>query len=718
MQGLTASIVPAAGAVVFLLSYPLLRHLATATDWRPSVPTLFVAWLCAYLLVYFLCGPASFIAWDGEGNLAVAMHHYMATGHDGGRFSHAIGGGQDMYTWFVGMQFLNPEPLLFHVFPTWVAVLAHKAAIGALGFVGSYLLARRVAPHSSMLALALAMLYPVSHDYLLTYSTEFGTGFAAIPLVVHLCVARTGARTYWPWVFVAATIIAAAEPMKVFPALLVAYVGVAVLLPGVSLRRAAAAFLICVVAAVLSWHEVLYALLVSAPHLQRALGGGAPQAAPLAMAAAETFRMTHGYGIASGILAASAGALLLRGAPAAGRAAAAAVWALASMTAAHAFPWDRIGLPFLNQLNHQMYMVLALGTLMTPMAALAFAGPHGPGADRRGGWRPAAVVMAVALGVLSARIASDLIRLTQSGGQSLFHGIDALAEPDWKPDRSYRTATFGEMPSPNVVAGYYGFDAFDGQLNLNPAHWSDYWLAVVRGNRKHIAGTRLGWDWSLWDGAAYDAERSIRFDLLAIANVRYLFSPLPLSAHGPRPLHVPPRERWGRVRPEFFDGLGAYLRFRLKRVFDPGDVYVYELPDALPRVFAASRLVPVPSGMGTEAFHELVARTAPDRGAVVSADDLPSLGEPHPLSVTSFVKVRDGYDIAVSAPAGGVVVVNNVHLPFWRATADGRPTPIVSANGVHMAVAVPPGTSTLGVRYDRPLLREAIFGGSASSITR
>ncbi|MBF0094549.1 MAG: hypothetical protein HQL34_08405 [Alphaproteobacteria bacterium] len=242
MQGLTASIVPAAGAVVFLLSYPLLRHLATATDWRPSVPTLFVAWLCAYLLVYFLCGPASFIAWDGEGNLAVAMHHYMATGHDGGRFSHAIGGGQDMYTWFVGMQFLNPEPLLFHVFPTWVAVLAHKAAIGALGFVGSYLLARRVAPHSSMLALALAMLYPVSHDYLLTYSTEFGTGFAAIPLVVHLCVARTGARTYWPWVFVAATIIAAAEPMKVFPALLVAYVGVAVLLPGVSLRRAAAGF--------------------------------------------------------------------------------------------------------------------------------------------------------------------------------------------------------------------------------------------------------------------------------------------------------------------------------------------------------------------------------------------------------------------------------------------------------------------------------------------
>ncbi|MBF0094283.1 MAG: hypothetical protein HQL34_07035 [Alphaproteobacteria bacterium] len=705
MQVLVTSTIVAVGVLASVSAYLALRRLISAGAWRPSLAMVFSLWLCLYLVEYALFGPASFIAWDGEGNLAIAMDHYLAALHDGGRYTHSIGGGQDMYTWFVGMQYLHPELLLFHLLPTWLVILLHKAMVGTLGFFGSYLLAKKLAPASTMLAVAVAMLYPVSHDYLLTYSTEFGAGFAAIPLVVYLCVGRSRARTYWPQVFAGAVILSTAEPMKIFPAFLVAYVGVALLLPGVSLRRAGGAFLVCVVAAVLNWHEVLYALVITAPHLQRALGGEVVQAASVPNAIAETLRMSYNSWIASGLLVLAFGSLLRQRSPMVGRAGIAAAWALVSMTVAHAFPWELIGLPFLNRLSHQMYMVLALGTLMTPVAALAFDEPR---PDRRGRWRPSLVIAAVALGVLAARTSHNLITLTHMGGQSLYTGIDALAKPDWPVDRTYRTATFAEMPPPNIVAGYYGFDIFDGQLNLNPTRWSDYWLAVVRGNRKHIVTTRLGWNWELWDGKSYDAERDIRFDLLAIANVRYLFSPLPLSSPSLKLLHAAPRERWGRVRPEFFDGLGAFLRYRLKRISDPGDVYVYELANALPRFFAASGLVSAAPDMAVPAYYDLVAATAPRLAAVVSQDDLHRLGQPHPLTVSGFAKVRDGFDITVEAPDGGVVVVNASHTPFWRAYADGRPLPVVPANGVHMAVAVPPGAALLTLRYERPLLREVI----------
>lgn len=48
-------------------------------------------------------------------------------------------------------------------------------------------------------------------------------------------------------------------------------------------------------------------------------------------------------------------------------------------------------------------------------------------------------------------------------------------------------------------------------------------------------------------------------------------------------------------------------------------------------------------------------------------------------------------DIAVEAPAGGFLVLNDIWYPWWRARVDGQPTAILKANVLFRAVALAPG---------------------------
>jgi hypothetical protein len=52
-------------------------------------------------------------------------------------------------------------------------------------------------------------------------------------------------------------------------------------------------------------------------------------------------------------------------------------------------------------------------------------------------------------------------------------------------------------------------------------------------------------------------------------------------------------------------------------------------------------------------------------------------------------------EVAVDAPTGGVLVLNDVWHPWWRATLDGAPAEILKANVIFRAVVVPPGRHTI-----------------------
>ncbi len=54
------------------------------------------------------------------------------------------------------------------------------------------------------------------------------------------------------------------------------------------------------------------------------------------------------------------------------------------------------------------------------------------------------------------------------------------------------------------------------------------------------------------------------------------------------------------------------------------------------------------------------------------------------------------------SPDGGFLVLNDLWHPWWFAELDGKPAPILRANVLFRAVAMPPGRHTVRFRF-RPV---------------
>jgi hypothetical protein len=138
------------------------------------------------------------------------------------------------------------------------------------------------------------------------------------------------------------------------------------------------------------------------------------------------------------------------------------------------------------------------------------------------------------------------------------------------------------------------------------------------------------------------------------------------------------------------------------------DLNIYRNPHARPRAWFVQTVDVLPAGMHLDRLAGADFDVA--GGALVDA----------PLAVAPSDRARvrsvdlsdpDELDIVVDAPDGGVLVVSQRSTPGWTATVDGRPTPLVRANAVLMALAVPQGARRVVLRFRHPWLR---LGGGIS----
>ncbi len=143
------------------------------------------------------------------------------------------------------------------------------------------------------------------------------------------------------------------------------------------------------------------------------------------------------------------------------------------------------------------------------------------------------------------------------------------------------------------------------------------------------------------------------------------------------------------------------------------DAYVYENPRALPRVML------VPEARQADLDGILKTGRWPDGfdpRRTVLLDQAPS---PPAASAAApgSVAIRDygttEVTLAVDAPAGGYVVLNDVWHHWWQVEIDGRPAEMLRANVLFRAVAVPPGRSTVRFVF-RPL--EGLFQDVAAEL--
>lgn len=132
-----------------------------------------------------------------------------------------------------------------------------------------------------------------------------------------------------------------------------------------------------------------------------------------------------------------------------------------------------------------------------------------------------------------------------------------------------------------------------------------------------------------------------------------------------------------------------------------GNAYVYENPAAFPRAQVVTCAMQVnfarmiESGEWPEAeYRETVLLEEPP--LCHTHRGLP----PDAARARILAYANDSIDIATSAPpGGGWLVLNDVWQPWWYATVDGVETPVLRANVMFRAVAIPEGVHEVSFRF-------------------
>jgi hypothetical protein len=129
------------------------------------------------------------------------------------------------------------------------------------------------------------------------------------------------------------------------------------------------------------------------------------------------------------------------------------------------------------------------------------------------------------------------------------------------------------------------------------------------------------------------------------------------------------------------------------------DAYVYENPRALPRVMMLGDHQVVD-------FSQLIANGWPadiDPRKTVLLEKAPRAASLTMFETAGTARLaryfNTAIEIEVNSPNGGIVLLNDVWHPWWRASIDGVETEIFRANVLFRAVQVPPGKFTVRLRF-------------------
>ncbi|KAF0225634.1 MAG: hypothetical protein FD176_320 [Rhodospirillaceae bacterium] len=687
-----------------------------------AVGPFFAAWAAIWLFEYVYLGQNSYVYPDDEGNWVIPFIK-LAAANGGNQLSHLIAADHETGASFLtGGAVLTFDGLLLSHLPAWIAIAVHKLAVVTLPFWGIYLLAVRGLGCRRAIAIAFAALITVSthHMMLVTYAT--GLSRALIPLACWFAVARLGRPGYWLGVTLYSGVIALCMvPVEGLLPLGASVLAVTLLLGRTSWRdllTVALAIAVLVVPLIINWADSLYGMMQLAP------------LSPYARNAVD--RAEWGYrlgqignalwqlwphsvnGLPQSLALSSLVVLFVGARPERWRALGTLLMPILIFAAIILFPWERLGLAAIR--GATLEYCLEAGVITAPLlGALA--------AEALFARWPKAVLagsFAVAVMLLAWVKAHNLLLHYDHGGQSAYRA-ENLVDAAWAPAEPFRVITLWHKyltPEQNVPSGFNGLAAFDQYLNISFANHQDYWsYGIMRSTPRRD----LDLQWHYWNGQAYELDRQASSALLGLANVRFIISPVPLVGESLRFVDGPkdlPKDRAILKMRRLNDGDNSWkrriadsvdeTRWHFERMFEYGKLYIYEIAQSKPRAYGARQIIEVADHMPPKEFHGLIERHAAENAAVLRHRDRPALPSAGQVTVTGLSLLPDGYDLSVSAPTDGLVLVNISFSPFLSAQCADQALTLSAANGVQTAVVVPAGCSDVRLRYYRPTAWEAL----------
>lgn len=693
----------------FVVIYMQFRRPITLQD-KFSVVKFGGLWAAILLFEFYALGPASYISMNIDGNLGISFYKFLADQHLGGQIAHGYGGGHDVgaMTGF-GTQFFSLEQIFSAIFPTWVTIFLLKLAVALTGFIGAYKLCRITGPTDRTVSAGLAILFTVSIPYNINASTWNGLGYSVLPWVIYLGVARANKQHYILGLFCLGILTSTTEPLHTFLAIAGTAVAAPIMLGKINFRTLFLPLIFILTFMFANWFEVFYALKQIAPtSIRGVINFKQPNLIEALVGAFTQFYLLKvgaiGIIVSMGVLAYLRHSYIWK-------AVGAVAVLIISYVALALIPWADIGLGVVSGLSPH-YLFYATTALMLPLISrtiniVDFQTRNGSsGIAHELKW-PMALIFGTAVAMLVLFKVENFSNFIYYGGQSQFHTIENLKERAWAPSEPFRVVTLRHYrPEPEIPSAFYGLDTYDAALSLTPAPYSIYWRdGILKGKGTEGFFGRLTLDREYFTKNSYDIERQADLNLLRAANVRFILSPIPLTGNldlvsGP---DSPP------LRPS--DGILAFVKDRVTKILRYGKIYVYSLTNSLPRIFAASQVRAINSAATDIEFLKVVSDVALSKIAVIRQNTKSVLRSKDPalINVEAISKIVSGYRAKISAPNGGILVLNVPPSKFWRAfDSNEKELRLFDVNMVQMGVAVSAGTQSVTYRYSRPTVRAQI----------
>lgn len=676
---------------------------------RSAVVAIGILWGAFCTIQYWMLGPFSALGQSDEHNALIPWLYFLTQVHDGSLFAHGYSGGIDATVGMdAGTQYVSVHRILFTALPPWLAILTLKLGAIGLAYSGGYGIARVGLGLEREKGIIIGLLASVGNLLIMGWAvSSTGWSIALLPVVFHVVCLRTDRQHYHLWVFVLALLYAASTTVKYLPALYVALLIGALLLPPKKTGRFAVGCALFGLVCLLNWLDVLYAFIQLAPESARA--NAAPALFPPHLALLYTIRYHADFLILPvGIVA--LGILAVRGDRFVFRAVPAFALAVGLGVVLSYVNWRTLGVPYLYAyrwtLLSEGYVLIVLIITARAMSNLDWAVPHRL-------WHlrlpPLSVAYFSTIAVLAAadHKALDIIRYQYYGGQAHLTRTAYLSDCNWRPREPFRVVTAPSLFAPNTPNAY-NLNTFDGDSNNFSQRKNLYFGLAVNRPAKPLENPTHNWLNVPSDASVLGT--TVNLDALRVANVRFVLSGRKLDDPG---LTLVSQTCSGGPFLGVNHQFEKWLRSWAPRAAT-NTPFIYEIPKAWPRVFVPTEFQVSAAAINDPTYYSELLGSPVEPIALFSRTDAYLLRDrkllPDAYVLMGYRIVPNGFDIEVALrrqAATGLVVVNAPYSRLWHATSGGHSVSVVPANGIHMALILEDINGLIELRYERHTLATA-----------
>jgi hypothetical protein len=675
-----------------------------------ATASLLVIWTLLVTMEFWVLGPSSsYIGFGDEGELSFPYFAHLAQlpQWPRPRFDPAVMGGSEIASLFViGGSLFSLELWEFHLLGPDAGFILHKLLNTFLASLGGFLIARNGLKAGWVASLLIGFSYSVSFLFVDSITLNHGLGYGLIPLGAYVFVYRIPKEYYYSCCLAFALLISSS--MSVLHSNFAFYVTLFCIAAYARVLATwrfilATSMLTAVIA--FNWADVIYAMLTFAPYSVR--GTTADFFKAQFGLIYLLYNFIEGYFFTANTLPVAAICLVVLGLGR--RSVRLCLLALLPLLLAAifaVFPFGSIGLGFLETLD-PIYLYLASPAVLTVvLAASATALTTEPGGGALGVRWQQRVYVSFLLGLTVSSLVGykyhHFLGFISGSSRDIYH-IRNVEDLAWNADDRYRVLAgpngrSSEYFTDNVLLAY-GLPTLGGYFNLIDVWHSEYWRrAGIGGNTRGYVG--------LTSAVGCDETYALKnIDLLRVGGIGHVVSRTPLEAPELRLVSGPP------------DRVSPLCQARgLRRVTVPfmnagsvRDAFIYEVPDPLPVLYFARGKRHSGHAIETDAFWDEVRHYAPDRivsGTAITADRTFD----DDATLLSFRRDSSGYTVETSAKADTMLVLSHPASPFWTASVDGAPAPVVPVNGIQLAVDLPAGPHEVKFTYERRLPSDYIAG--------